>query len=179
MVCDPLSNSPFSWVFHNSTPKIFSIVLGEGGGGKGGCREPRNESSSQLHQLLYVSLRNLKRNNKEGNLKGIFHKSIPTKQLYTQCLFSFFILFFFFHFLKFLLWAHKRRYCMPWCRKSHPQLISTVVSNFLCHSVKEWTLITVLLTVLKIWASFSFNYGIFEGLGGIKEVWKGDKIRTS
>ena len=134
MVCDPLSNSPFSWVFHNSTPKIFSIVLGEG------------------YQLLYVSLRNLKRNNKEENLKGIFHKSIPTKQLYTQCLFSFFFLFFFFfHFLKFLLWAHKRRYCMPWCRKSHPQLISTVVSNFLCHSVKEWILITVLLTVLKIW----------------------------
>ena len=102
LVCDPLSNSPFSWVFHNSTPKIFSIVLGEGGGGEGGCREPRNESSSQLYQLLYVSLRNLKRNNKEENLKGIFRKSIPTKQLYTQCLFSFFFLFFFFfHFLSF------------------------------------------------------------------------------
>ena len=99
LVCDPLSNSPFSWVFHNSTPKIFSIVLGEGGG-EGGCREPRNESSSQLYQLLYVSLRNLKRNNKEENLKGIFRKSIPTKQLYTQCLFSFFFLFFFFSLFK-------------------------------------------------------------------------------
>ena len=57
--------------------------------------------SQEMSQALnciscFVSLRNLKRNNKEGNLKGIFHKSIPTKQLYTQCLFSFFILFFFF-----------------------------------------------------------------------------------
>lgn len=74
-------------------------MLGEGGG-EGGCREPRNESSSQLYQLLYVSLRNLKRNNKEENLKGIFRKSIPTKQLYTQCLFSFFFLFFFFSLFK-------------------------------------------------------------------------------
>ena len=56
--------------------------------------------SQEMSQALnciscFVSLRNLKRNNKEGNLKGIFHKSIPAKQLYNVCLVSFFFSFFF------------------------------------------------------------------------------------
>ena len=61
----------------------------------GGTGEPRNKISTELYQLLYVPLRNLWRNIKEGNLKGFFTKVFPpNNSIHNVCLVSSFFIFF-------------------------------------------------------------------------------------